>query len=131
MLGGSGPISENRQNRKGPKCLDPLEERWLNEPSAGPVLPHSLCGHSTAWVCQCTVTSGRVCHFLQSSVQVTLGLQVTLLEETHVGISHVLSCPGGDCTCSHLLPSGAWGHERQETHSQEALMVPMSPLTTA
>ena len=51
MLGGSGPISENRQNRQnrqGPKCLDPLEERWLNEPSAGPVLPHSLCGHSTA-----------------------------------------------------------------------------------
>ena len=69
-----------------------------------PCCPTACVDTAQPWVCQCTVTSGWVCHFLQSSVQVTLGLQVTLLEETHVGISHVLSCPGGDCTCSHLLP---------------------------
>ena len=88
--------------------------------------PTACVGTTQPWVYQCTATSGRVCHFLQSGVRVTLGLQVTLLEETHVGISHMLSCPGGDCTCSHLLP-GWGGGERQGTHIQEVLVVPMSP----
>lgn len=64
------------------------------------------------WVCPCMVTSGQACRFLQPSVRVTLGLQVTLLEETHVGISHVLSCPGGDCTWERSKRPGAMCGEK-------------------
>lgn len=98
----------------------------MNEPSAGPVLPHSLCGHNTAMGISAHSHLRAGVSLSQSGAHVTLGWQVTLLEETHVGISHMLSCPGGDCTCSHLLP-GWGGGERQGTHSQEALVVPMSP----